>query len=167
MKAILSFILVCFTLTCIGQNLTPEQLLSNAISYHDPNGNWTSFNDEFTVVMTTPDASKRTSVISIDLPKEYFSVEATRDTVTTTYTLSKGKCDMRYNGKILDSTTTKAKNMTCDRALLYKNYYSYLYGLPIKLKDLGTNLSDTVEKRNFKDKDYLVTKSNLRRSRWE
>jgi len=48
--------------------------------------------------------------------------------------------------------------MTCDRASLYKNYYSYLYGLPMKLKDPGTNLSDTVDKKTYKGKDYLVLK---------
>ncbi len=44
---------------------------------------------------------------------------------------------MSYNGKILDSIAAKAKNMTCDRATLYKNYYTYLYGLPMKLKMLA------------------------------
>jgi Family of unknown function (DUF6503) len=138
--------------------MTANQLLEKTISYHDPDEKWETFKDEFTVVMTTPNAPKRTSKIAIDLPKEFFSVEATRDTVTTTYRLTKGKCEMRYNGKLLDSTAANAKNMTCDRANLYKNYYTYLYGLPMKLNDPGTNLSDTVEKRNFKGKDYLVLK---------
>ena len=63
---------------------------------------------------------------------------------------------MKYHGKVLDSTEAKEKKMTCDRATLYKNYYSYLYGLPMKLTDPGTNLNNKVEKRLFKGKDYLV-----------
>ena len=158
MKSFLALAILLCSLSGLSQNLSSEALLDNAINYHDPNGNWEHFNKTFTVVMTTPKAPKRTSVISINLPAEYFNVTATKDTVTTTYTLDKGKCQMQYNGKVLDSLKAKDKNMTCDRATLYKNYYSYLYGLPMKLKDPGTNLSDTVEKKNFKGKDYLVLK---------
>ncbi|SDG63435.1 DUF6503 family protein [Winogradskyella thalassocola] len=152
-------LLVCFiSMPGFSQDISSQELLKNAIAYHDPNGNWPSFNDTFTFVMTMPTAPKRTSVISINLPAEYFKVTATKDTVTTTYILDKGKCQMQYNGKVLDSLKAKDKNMTCDRATLYKNYYSYLYGLPMKLKDAGTNLNDTVEKKTFKGKTYLVLK---------
>ncbi|QXP80261.1 MULTISPECIES: DUF6503 family protein [Winogradskyella] len=158
MKSFVTYSLFFISFLSFGQNISPETLLDKAITYHDPNGNWNTFNETFTVEMTTPESAKRTSIISINLPAEYFSVTATKDTVTTTYTLNKRKCTMSYNGKVLDSSAAKQKNMTCDRAALYKNYYSYLYGLPMKLKDAGTNLNDTVEKKTFKGKDYLVLK---------
>ncbi|WP_179374793.1 DUF6503 family protein [Winogradskyella wichelsiae] len=158
MKSFFTYSLFLIAFLSYGQNISPETLLDKAITYHDPNGNWKTFSETFTVEMTTPEFAKRTSIISINLPAEYFSVTATKDTTTTTYTLNKHKCTMRYNGKVLDSSTAKQKNMTCDRATLYKNYYSYLYGLPMKLKDAGTNLNDKVEKKTFKGKDYLVLK---------
>ncbi|WP_178986088.1 DUF6503 family protein [Winogradskyella helgolandensis] len=158
MKSYLATVVFLISISGFSQVISSKALLKNAMDYHDPNGNWTSFNDTFTVVMTTPSAPKRTSIISINLPDDYFSVTATKDSITTTYTLDKGKCQMSYNGKALDSISAKEKNMTCDRANLYKNYYSYLYGLPMKLKDPGTNLSDKVEKKTFKGKDYLVLK---------
>ena len=151
----ISFIAIA---TGFSQDLNSEALLEKAINYHDPHGNWSQFKNTFTVEMTMPNAPKRTSVITINLPAEYFSVTATKDTVTTTYSLDKGKCQMRYNSQVLDSIAAKEKNMTCDRATLFKNYYSYLYGLPMKLHDPGTNLSDSVEKKRFKGKDYLVLK---------
>jgi hypothetical protein len=159
MKSALILLFLSFYLPCMSQNMTSNQLLENAINYHDPSGNWKTFSGEFTVIMTAPNAAKRTSVISIDLPAEYFSVEATKDTVRTRYTLDKGICEMKYNGKVLSPLEAEEKKMTCDRAILYKNYYSYLYGLPMKLKDAGTNLSDKAEKRPFKGKDYLVLKA--------
>lgn len=158
MKSVFVFILAFSSPISYGQDVTPNELLEKTINYHDSNGNWQNFNETFTVVMTTPNASKRISVISINLPQEYFSVKATKDTITTTYILDKEKCKMSYNGKVLDSVTAQEKKMTCDRAKLYKNYYTYLYGLPMKLKDLGTNLSDNVENKTFKGKDYLVLK---------
>ncbi len=158
MKLIISLLFISLSFTASTQNISANQLLEKVIKYHDPNGNWESFNETFTVVMTTPDAPKRTSVISINLPSEYFSVKATKNAVTTTYTLDKVNCKMFYNEKALDSTKAKEKNMSCDRATLYKNYYTYLYGLPMKLKDTGTNLNEKVEKRTFKGKEYLVLK---------
>jgi len=158
MKSFFTYSLFFISLLSFSQNISPETLLDKAIAYHDPNGNWNTFNETFTVEMTTPESAKRTSIISINLPAEYFSVTAIKDTVTTTYTLNKRKCTISYNGKVLDSSAAKQKNMTCDRATLYKDYYSYLYGLPMKLKDAGTNLSDKVEKKTFKGKDYLVLK---------
>ena len=157
MKSFLALALFLWSFSGFSQNPSSQELLDNAINYHDPNGNWEHFNDTFTVVMTMPKSAKRTSTISINLPAEYFSVTATKDTVTTTYALNKDKCTLTYNGKVLDSLKAKDKNMTCDRATLYKNYYSYLYGLPMKLKDEGTNLGK-VEKKTFKGKTYLVLK---------
>ena len=158
MKYLVFALVFLLTTLVYSQEITANQLLDNAIKYHDPNNNWNTFEGEFTVVMTTPNSSDRTSKISINLPKEYFGVTATRDSVTTTYTINKGICEMRYNGKLLDSIQAKEKNLSCDRAQLYKNYYTYLYGLPMKLKDPGTNLNNTIEKKSFKGKDYLVLK---------
>jgi hypothetical protein len=158
MKYLVFALVFLLTTLVYSQEITANQLLDNAIKYHDPNNNWNTFEGEFTVVMTTPNSSERTSKISINLPKEYFSVTAKRDSVTTTYTINKGICEMRYNGKVLDSIQAKEKNLSCDRAKLYKNYYTYLYGLPMKLKDPGTNLHNTIEKKFFKGKDYFVLK---------
>lgn len=158
MKPIITLLLFCFTTNCFSQEITSEELLEKAITYHDANDNWNTLKAAFTVEMTTPNASKRTSQIRIDLAREFFSVKATKDTVTTIYSVIKGKCGMVNNGKDMGSITAKEKNMSCDRARFYKNYYTYLYGLPMKLKDPGTNLSDTIENRTFKGKDYLVLK---------
>jgi hypothetical protein len=42
---------------------------------------------------------------------------------------------------------------------MYKNYYTYLYGLPMKLKDPGTQISEKIERKYFKGKQYLVLKA--------
>lgn len=153
------FIIVLNSLSVTCQTMTSTQLLEKAIDYHDPNGNWKTFNDQFIVEMSTPNAPKRTSEISINLPSQYFKVVATRDTITTSYVVDKDNCYMSYNGVAVDSAMAKSKNMSCDRAKMYKNYYTYLYGLPMKLKDPGTNISYPIENRTFKGKTYLVLKA--------
>ena len=39
-----------------------------------------------------------------------------------------------------------------------KNYYTYLYGLPMKLKDPGTQLDPKAFKKIFQGKEYWVLK---------
>jgi len=142
-----------------AQNSTGQQLLDKAIAYHDPNGNWDTFKGTLYVTMTTPNASKRDSKIQINLPEQFFAVEAKRGEDTTTYTIKKDRCTIAFNGnENLSEAVLKEKKLSCERANLYKNYYTYLYGLPMKLKDNGTIIHDKVEKKTFKGKEYLVLK---------
>jgi hypothetical protein len=54
-------------------------------------------------------------------------------------------------------------SLSCERANMYKNYYTYLYGLPMKLKDKGTIIHQKVTKTKFKGKDYLVLKATYKK----
>ncbi|AXT18828.1 hypothetical protein D7030_05645 [Flavobacteriaceae bacterium AU392] len=154
---ILSFIILFTSFFTFGQTLTGSQLLEKAIQYHDPNNNWNTFSNTLFVTMESPNNSNRDSEIKINLPSEYFKVKATRDSNTTEYTINKGICSLALNGKTdLSETVLKQYNLNCDRATLYKNYYTYLYGLPMKLKDPGTHILESIERKTFKGKEYLV-----------
>jgi uncharacterized protein DUF6503 len=159
-KKILSILVIAsLTNICFGQQLTGSELLEKSIFYHDPTGNWESFNGKLFVTMETPNNTNRDSEIHIDLPGQYFYVKATRDTITTEYTLVKGDCVIAFNGSTdISETTIKENNLSCERAILYKNYYTYLYGLPMKLKDPGTIVNRAVERKSFKGKEYLLLK---------
>jgi hypothetical protein len=148
------FIIVCLAINVtFGQSITGSELLDKAITYHDPNGKWSQFSGDLNVIMQTPDGPERDSKITINLPAEYFQVKATRDSIQTTYTIDKAKC----RTTITDSVA--GKRTPCEMATLYKNYYTYLYGLPMKLKDPGTHISETVALKSFKGKEYLVLKA--------
>lgn len=160
MRLLLFFISFLFISEIAIAQLTSEQLLDKAIAYHDPNGNWESFSGTLKVTMETPSSPNRDSEIHINLPEEYFFVKAIRDTITTKYTLNKEQCEIAFNGITNPSEAIKKEhNLSCERANLFKNYYTYLYGLPMKLKDPGTTISETIIKKNFKGKDYLVLKA--------
>ena len=159
MKKITLIVLLFFTISLTSQELTGAQLVEKAIAFHDPNNNWPSFNGEFLVTMKTPKSANRISKININLPQEYFSVKATRDEVSTTYSVAKDTCFTALNGDNNPAEALKKKySLHCDRAKMFKNYYTYLYGLPMKLKDEGTLIQPKVLKRKFKGKTYLVLK---------
>lgn len=158
MQRFILILLLFFSVAPTQAQLTGDQLLKKAIAYHDPHGNWKNFSGVLFVTMESPNQQDRVSKISIDLPKEYFSVKATRGKNSTTYSIDRGKCSIKFNGKDPSDEVKKENNLSCNRAELYKNYYTYLYGLPMKLEDPGTQVHKTVEKRKFKGKEYLVLK---------
>lgn len=148
-KQILLLFILC-SLTNFSQEITGEQLLNRAIKFHDPNNNWSTFSGTFYVTMETPNKSDRESKITINLPNEYFRVRAKRDSISTIYELNKSKCStstigLQFKKELTEKEWKKKIEEDCKKAILYKNYYTYLYGLPMKLKDEGTIIHKKVE----------------------
>lgn len=157
-KILYIFCLTIFT-NCFSQNLTGKALLNKAIAYHDPNGSWSTFNNTLKITMEIPNSPDRDSEVNINISKEYFNLVTKKDSTTITYTLDKHNCIISKNDSIrIAKQNKKPKRSHCKMAELYKNYYTYLYGLPMKLKDPGTIIDNKVELKNFKGKDYLVLK---------
>ncbi|MFY9243913.1 MAG: DUF6503 family protein [Polaribacter sp.] len=159
MKKITTLLFLFTSIISFSQEITGSQLLEKAIEFHDPNNNWNTFNGALFVTMETPKNGDRLSKININLPKQYFSVVAKRDTIITEFIVDKNKISFSLNGDKNPSEELKKKfSLNEDRANLYKNYYTYLYGLPMKLKDKGTIIDEKVERKKFKGKEYLVLK---------
>ncbi len=159
MKKLTIFLVLLLSMAIYSQELTGDELLEKAIQYHDPNGNWKTFRGILFVTMETPNKPVRNSEIKIDLPKEFFAVKASRGENTTEYLVDKGACKITFNGQENPPEKVKKEhNLSCERATLYRNYYTYLYGLPMKLKDKGTIVHKKVERKNFQQKEYLVLK---------
>lgn len=139
-----------------AQSLTGDQLLKKAIAYHDPTGNWEHFSGELKLEFTGPAMADRKSTVTIDLPKEYFNVSAMQEGEKTFKEITGTQCRFTDDeGSVVNSSTFDAQ---CDRTVMFRNYYTYLYGLPMKLKDPGTRIDQTVTKTSFKGKEYLLLK---------
>lgn len=160
-KNICGAVLILVLFSSCSRSLSGEQLLDKAIAYHDPNGNWATFNGKLSITMETPDQSRRDSEIIINLPDDYFYSKAVKDTLTTEYEVDQGKCTITFNGKTeFTEEMALTYRLNCETAKRYKNYYTYLYGLPMKLKDPGTVINPTVERKTFRGKEYLVLKAS-------
>jgi hypothetical protein len=156
------FSLFCF-ISCLfignSQDLSPGQILAKSISYHDPNGVWGSFEGSFNVRMDTPERTPRLSEITMNQNEARFRLHVRQGEDEKTYELNDELCTLHLNGREdFSEADAKTHRLTCESAKMYRDYYSYLYGLPMKLRDKGTNLSPVVETRTFKGKKYLVLK---------
>lgn len=159
MKNLILLLLLLFSITSYSQEITGDELLKKAIQFHDPNSNWATFAGEFYVTMKTPKRTPRESKIKIDLGKQYFSVTAKRDTIVTNFTIVKNDIKVSLNDNKNPSDALKKKHgLSKERANLYKNYYTYLYGLPMKLKDEGTIIHQQVNLDKFNGEMYLTLK---------
>lgn len=154
MKTVFTALWGMLALTLNAQQLTGEQLLDKAIAYHDPDGGWERFSGHLPVTMETPNNPDRVSSITINLPQQYFHLEAQQGKKTTTFEINKSDCTTSLEAD------PEARRTPCETAELYKNYYTYLYGLPMKLKDPGTLIDPEVMTQTFKGKEYLVLKAS-------
>jgi len=142
-----------------AQNLTAPELLDKAIAYHDPDKLWSVFQGKLFITMNYPDGRERHSEVKIDLPKQHFEITSTTGGTIIKQTLDKEECTLKLNGSTtISEEDMKTHRLSCERANFVKNYYLYLYGLPMKLKDKGTNLDPKVQTKTFKGKEYLVLK---------
>ncbi len=158
-KCYFIFLITLLPFSTIGQELTGQQLLEKAINFHDPNSAWPSFHGKLDITMETPDGKERVSEIIMNLPKEFFKATSMKDDIEIEQTVSKGECTLSLNGSTdFSKEEAKTHRLTCERASMYKNYYTYLYGLPMKLRDKGTNVDPQVQTKTFKGKKYLVLK---------
>ncbi|WP_224488387.1 DUF6503 family protein [Robertkochia flava] len=157
----LKTLLLVFSIALTSCNTISDgkQVLERAIEYHDPGQRWDQFKGTLEIEMTTPDQSVRYSEVFIDLPGNTFTLKTERDSTQTFRTWKDGQCTFSLNG-VTDLTPEEMKKHrgTCERTTMMKNYYTYLYGLPMKLMDPGSRIGEEVERKTFMGKEYLVVR---------
>ncbi len=137
-----------------SQQLTAQEIIDKSIEYHDPNYSWPTFQGEFEVLMRMPDRPERLSHIDINLPKERFILTSMVDTVSQQYLVTPEKVIYRNNGELVANPDQNR----IDRGYFMRDYYTYLYGLPMKLKDQGTMVHEEVEEVTQWGSEYLKIK---------
>lgn len=159
MRQLIRILFMGFLLPIYSQNLTANELLNKSIQYHDPNSFWNKFNASFYVTMESSKRPLRTSKISLDLDQSFFKLSVQVEDNQWTSTLDNGACELSYNGsKRISPEIEKKFRLNCKRAEMYRDYYTYLYGLPMKLRDEGTLIDPEVIKQKVDGKDYFVLK---------
>lgn len=139
-----------------AQEMTGTELLDKAVAYHDPHGHWSTFQGKLSIEMVTPKEAPRLSLILLDLPNDHFESHVRKEGHTIKSILKKDICELLLNDSpVIADTYRERFNITCERAKMMKDYYTYLYGLPMKLKNPGTIINPKVTKASFKGKDYL------------
>jgi hypothetical protein len=140
-----------------AQNIPAEEVLTASIAYHDPGGVWGTYRGAVVVVMESHGEPPRRSEITLDQPADRFHLHVQRGDTEKTYQWHAGACALSLNGKAeFSAGEAQRHRLTCERAEMYRNYYTYLYGLPMKLRDPGTRITSEAQKKTFHGKEYWV-----------
>lgn len=157
------FFLIGFLKPIHCQKLNADVLLNKTIQYHDPNSLWNEFKASFFVTMESAEGSLRKSKINLDLKHSFFNLSVEVDENQWTSSIDRGVCKLSFNGsEVINPEIEKKFGLNCERALMYRNYYTYLYGLPMKLKDPGTIISPKVLEKTINGLSYWVLKVNYK-----
>ncbi len=131
-------------------------LLDSAISRHDPNGEWASASYRLTLRETRPDATSRDTTVLIDNGTGRFRTTALRDGDMVVSSIDSSGCTFLVNASPdFPDEVRETHRLTCDRLQRVRNYYTYLWGMPMKLRDPGTQLGDDVVEKDFEGQSAL------------
>lgn len=148
----------CLT-TLKAQEDSALDFLDKVIAHHDPNNNWPTFKGDLVVTMSTPNKEDRVTDIHIDIPKSIFVLSNTVDgKKRTTKIINDSVSFFIYDKEIRNTSEKKKLKFNKERALFMRNYYTYLYGLPMKLKDKGTIVDPKLYSKTINKKWYKVIK---------
>jgi hypothetical protein len=148
-RIIISLLLLLLPLTLAAQS-TGAELIDASIKYHDPENSWPTaalilgFND------TRPGKANRQAGFSFNNSTGVACVTREMDGHKITWHVVNDDCRFEIDGRF-EPTEEEIKqyNLTKERALMMRNYYLYLWGLPMKLKDPGTLIDPEIQEKSF------------------
>ena len=127
-----------------GPPATGPELVEASIAYHDPNGAWSSFSHGLVIEQERPDGSARTVRVHLDVPGGAFHYEEETAGGLVAKGVSDGGCFATVDGEPPTDEQTADLRLDCPAIERTRNYYLYLWGLPMKLRDPGTNIDAAV-----------------------
>jgi len=144
----------------VAKTLSPaEELLEKSIQYHDPQGNWPKFNAALNLASERPNGPTRMRYVTINNTNGGFTMQTERDSLKLEQGIANDSCYAKINGEVAsDTAKIKKYRLQAKRTRLMRDYFGYLYGLPMKLKDQGTIIEEKVNKVEFQGKEYLSIK---------
>lgn len=133
-----------------------EEVLSAAIALHDPEGAWAKGAFRLAFEESRPDGSIRKTTVLIDNAGGRFEIDSERSGRSIRGELRPGHCRWLLDGspEFADSERDELR-LTCDRLEWVRNYYTYLWGMPMKLRDPGTLVEPRVEETSFEGRPAL------------
>ncbi len=128
-----------------------ESLLARSIGYHDPDGRLLTRPHRLSFEETRPDGPSRQTEVLIDVTGERFVMTRTSTDDAGQRHVVVGRldgdgCEMTLDGRRdVTEAEREAHRLDCDRLPRIRDYYTYLWALPMKLRDPGTRLGAVTE----------------------
>jgi len=154
----LSFI---FALTSVFSSDIPSGkfIIEKSIEFHDPNDNWSNLQAHLEFTETRLGSSDRHTSIEIDNIRGNFCLNREVKKMHVQRHIKLDSCF--YNIDEYEQLTGKEfeqYKLNDERSFFMRNYYLYLWGLPMKLTDNGTQVEEKAKLTKFDDKEAYEVK---------
>jgi hypothetical protein len=137
------------------------ELLSRSIAHHDPDGVWgervvqvvvrSELSEELAARRGTSGTVRRAV---IDPTSGRFAVSYEQGDALVEISVAGDRATVTVDGRSdLSAEELERYGAAPPRPLVLRDYMSYLYGLPMKLRDPGTNLDPAPERTTFQGRD--------------
>lgn len=152
-------IILFLSLFFISSFKSPENagtdLLKKTIAYHDPKGNWTKLKTRLYLRNTNGEGKENNFELELDNKTGYFCYITRKDGKEIVKGFAQGKEFFLLDGK-KDFTEDDRKKykLTNESVKGIRNFYGYLYGLPMKLSDAGVNVNEAVNNEEVNGTTY-------------
>ena len=134
-------------------------LLQRSINYHDPEGKWPTAQLTLEFEETRPDAEPRFTTINIDNVNGNFCIIRQVDGKKVKRHIIQGDCTYGLDETVeISPEEMQTFKLNDERTFTMRDYYLYLWGLPMKLNDVGTIIHEEVESTLFEGKETLKLK---------
>ena len=139
----------------LSQETMPAgEVLERSIAYHDPDGSWFSGSYRIQLAGTRPLAGPTMTEIIIDNAAGRFHMQRERFGSTVETTVTGDECWTLLDGSSeLTEEQIERFGLSCESMRRGRNYFTYLYGLPMKLRDAGTIIDPDATRTEFVDRD--------------
>lgn len=140
----------------VAIDMTADSLLTRAIRYHDPENKWGSRLHLLQVAESRPGGIVRHSRLSLYPNGEDFDLQQVRGKDKIQMRYVDGTYSFSHQGKTEVSELEQSRlSLTRERTQMLRDYYTYLWGLPMKLRDPGTLVQPTVHRVWFNEEEVL------------
>lgn len=156
------------TLACGGAGEAPPQeavppetgleLLARSAAYHDPEGVWPTVRHTVVVRQERPDGSVRRTPVRLEVPTGDFLYEEETEDGQLRKGVVGEECFASMDGDPPSEAEVETHRLGCADIQRSRNYYLYLWGLPMKLSDPGTRVSETIGQDRFDERATLSVK---------
>ena len=145
------FVSICVFISLFADAQSAADILDRAIEYHDPSEEWNTLHITFKFTETRPDSPDRSTEIQLDNSTGYMKINRNNEEIFEV---------AGEEGKVLKGDKEE------ERAILLRNYYLYLWGLPMKLKDEGTPMDDVVTREKVDGVDCQILRVKYEKDTW-
>ncbi|MEM6772481.1 MAG: DUF6503 family protein, partial [Bacteroidota bacterium] len=136
--------------------LSADSLLVRSIRYHDPEGNWGKKPHIINIAESRPGGGARHSRLTMYPAENDFDLVQTRGADKIQLRFVDGTFSATHQGRMeIKPEDRKRLRLTQENTIWLRNYYTYLFGLPMKLQDAGTQVLPNVHKVWFQGRQLL------------